>query len=742
MATKYCDHGLYAENAVFVGGVNAYGNTLTVTSVTSGRILIGMHIPGIDSTLPYGAIVTGYGSGSGGTGTYTLHTSINNAAFSGRSLTGTYGHPATVPIWGVAQDGDGEAKGAATPAVASVTFTGVPTAGVISVLGVNVFPTWATDANTCANNLAANINAATATAVGPASLVVKSQIRNHLYARGPANGAPAGTCQIMTRQGSAAHNGLIAVTHTLNNVSSPATVTFSGGASGAWGWLYGFVPMWPGSMSQFSYGIWSTGGSFCGTLAAGDIVNMRAGRSLVGYTFTGDGTAYPSFMPSIGTDAAPVTYVIDDGTVWPEDGPEPVLQVHMMGQAQTRMRIVNPGMSAIHVKARRYSDTKYGLELRITNNTYTPSYAPLTFVAVEARAILEGVHYRMESGTLVMSGNMGTVYGVAGDSPSQHRACRLTAYSQDRLVSQGGYGQNGNPFLFDFVDSIFDCGVASTAPHTGLFAWYGSDNEALFSTFDACRFLNFVTGSRLFPSGNISGTTASQNFKAHFRNCDFGGITVLGPKLGGSVAYRSTAGSRGVPNGFSAYSSHGKQDWFIDTVWGWAAWISTRNFPTLNARLRDGVSPWSMQVIPSQIDANSSKIKGFETPRIAQINSLPSGVRTLTLEFGLEQSLVWNKSDISVLVEYVDTDGRIRTVDTYDPSGGALSTSSAAWTNASGAQFTYSEAGVLYFNKYKLVVATPTAIAEGAEIGAIVYVRRSVPDSTKMIFIDPSLKVE
>lgn len=740
MATKYCDHGLYAETVQFVGGVNAYGNTLTVASVSSGRICIGTHIADIDPSLPYGAIITGFGTGTGGPGTYTLHTALQAAGFSGRAMTGTQGTPHSTPIWGVAQDGDGEAKGKAEPAMAEVVFSGVPSSGAIAVCGDVLTVTWATNANTCADNLAAAINAFSASTIaGPSSFTMKASRRNHVYARGPSSGAPAGTCQIMTRQGSAKHNGLIAVTHTLNNVSSPASVPFSGGVSGAWGWVYCFTPMWPASYVALDYGVWGAKGVFCGAVAAGDVVHMRANRSVRGYTFMGDGYAFSSTMPTIGTDAAPVTYIVDDGTVWPEDGAEPVLRVHMMGQAQTRFQLFNPGSSVVVLKAKKYSDMKYGVELLITNNTNTAFSQPEIPTVNNTRATIEGVFYNLRSGTLLLRGNASQGYGVLPYAPNQHISCRFAAPNQDRFVCSGGYDQNWNPFVQEYVDTIFDCGAGSTAPHPGVFGWLTSGGGTLLLQMDSCKFVNFVVGSRLFSPGTVG--VSSQLMKAHFRNCDFGGITVLGPKLGASTPFRNTFGARGASNGVMAATSQKQQDWFIDTYQGWAAWVSTRNFPTLNAKLRDGLTPWSMQVIPAQLPGNISRLKGFETPRIAHINSLPTGVRTITLELGLEQTLTWNKSDIVLLVEYVDQDGEVRTISTSDVSAAPLTPSTAAWSNASGSQFTYSDSGVLYFNKFKLQITTPTPIATWTEIGAIVSVRNSVSDTTKMVFIDPTLQV-
>ncbi|CAB4153429.1 Bacterial surface protein 26-residue repeat [uncultured Caudovirales phage] len=69
------------NNAVFTG--TASSTTLTVTSVTSGTISLGMVVTGITG----GVYIKGFGTGSGGTGTYTLSASASGTATAGKSYT-------------------------------------------------------------------------------------------------------------------------------------------------------------------------------------------------------------------------------------------------------------------------------------------------------------------------------------------------------------------------------------------------------------------------------------------------------------------------------------------------------------------------------------------------------------------------------------------------------------------------------------------------------------------------------
>lgn len=91
--------GAYTASA-YTGGISngssAAGTTLNVTAVASGTIFIGQKVTG--SGVTSGTLVTGFGSGSGGVGTYTVNTSQLVGA--GTSLTGAASAIATTPSAG------------------------------------------------------------------------------------------------------------------------------------------------------------------------------------------------------------------------------------------------------------------------------------------------------------------------------------------------------------------------------------------------------------------------------------------------------------------------------------------------------------------------------------------------------------------------------------------------------------------------------------------------------------------
>lgn len=728
MADKYCQHHLYAESASFTASLS--GTTLTVSAVSSGRLNIGSIISGAGLTSQYPLFVTALGTGTGLTGTYTVSHNYNGTVASS-SMTSTGALPLTVPVWGVAQDGDGAAIGAATPATASVSFTGVPSSGSIAVLGVTLSVSWATSADNCANLLANAINASTATATGPGSFTTKSQVRNHIYARGPANGAPAGTCQIMTRQGAAAHNGLIAVTHTLNNVSSSGTITFSGAQSGAWGWLASSSVMWPSGLASGAYGLFCPT-RFCGTLDGGDVVHIRRGaRVYVAAYSTLDMT-----LPACGSASSRVTFRIDEGVKWSSDSAEDYVLFARYQNGATSANIGFVGsanLQYVDVQGARRSADDYSLRFYEVEGIGRVGCTQGSYHVI-------GADFQSKDRTWT-GGSAGAMSG-ANDGWKMTR-CRFKRQQQsqpltDIFVTAPSGASRCHLIL---TDCVFDTG-APTAPQQGEINWLTNNNYPNTLELNGCKFVGYLPGSKLF-GGTVSYANVGR--AVLMRNCDLGNISVIGPNFV-SVA-GGPEGRRGVQNGVYMTSQVGGQDFLIDSPYGMAAWLSNRSFPTLDGRLRDGVTPWSLQIVPSTVLGNLSHNRPFETPRFTKINTLPTGVRTITVEFGIEQALAWSAGDVSIAVEYEDANGVV-CIDSLDVTGGALTPSTAAWTNAAGSQFTYSDSGDIYFNKFKISLTTPTAIL-GAdapdgierEIGVVFRVHRSVSDTTKMLFVDPDFKV-
>jgi hypothetical protein len=141
--------------ASFTGGISngsgVAGTILNVSAVASGTIFIGQRVTGTGVTS--GTLVTGFGTGSGGAGTYTVNTSQLVSA--GTALTGAASAIATTPA-----AGDNSVNVATTNFVTSAISTATGTLGTMSQQNANaVAITGGTIAGTTINTFTVGSNA-------------------------------------------------------------------------------------------------------------------------------------------------------------------------------------------------------------------------------------------------------------------------------------------------------------------------------------------------------------------------------------------------------------------------------------------------------------------------------------------------------------------------------------------------------------------------------------------------------
>lgn len=641
---------------------------------------------------------------------------------------GAYGAYAAIPTWGAAQDGDGTAIGVGTPSTASVVFTGIPSSGSIFILGVVVTATWATSADNCANLLATAINALTTTAVGPASLTIKSQVRNHVYARGPANGAPAGTCQIMTRQASASHAGLVAFTHTLNNVSSAATVNFAGGTGGCWGYLFNHAAtIWPQAVAIAGYGVWAAAMPYAGALLAGDIVKVRSNKTVA----LGNNPTMTTAPAAMGTLSNPIRFDIDNGTEWPADGATPVLQFNCTASAGGGYGFTFGSATSIssflHIKGVTYPSGNKNL---VFSASTTGAQINIAYqnVSLNMPARFENVEWQA-LGTPATTSSTVTATGLNNSSNAYQSAsfvnCRFVWPGQSTAIINMGNG--GYSYRADFYGCEF---VATAMVTAATFCITLFNNNTHRLLLDSCKFTGFVTGSRLFAA---SSTTTGNN-TAILRNCALGNVNTLGPNTLTSASGEMEAGERGV----FITSQYGYHEFVYERAGRvYVEWVYAKQRPTLNATLHDGLTPWSIYAVPTTVAAQIGKHAPVEIPIICkQIPAnadLVQGARTLTLNFLLESTVTWTKRDISVVLTYSNTDGTVAIFDTYDPDASALDASTASWSALAW--------GGLSWNRKQFQVTTPTAVLPSSQIGVVVRFHTAATADTTGVIIDPEVLV-
>lgn len=734
MADKYCDHSLYSAGVV-TGSIAT--TTLTVSAVTSGFIGVGSELSG--TGIAAGTVVTALGTGAGGTGTYTISPSQTVAS---TTITGAYGQPVPVPpaaLWGIPQEGDGTAStAAAASAVTSIGMSGATAAATntFSVMGatltcvasgatVNQFN--AGSGATLVANLVAAINRTTATALVAAQAAgwATPKIQDAVFAR---VGSPSTKLEIMTRAGSATYNGLTALAWAgITGLSG--TPTWSGGSGGAWGWLFHHRnTMWPSAQAAGTYGIWAANKTLAGVMAAGDVVKVRANKTITLNT----NTSVSWSMAAMGTSVAPVRFDIDDGTEWPADGSTPVLLITKTATSNVPTVWDHVSATCAHISAKQYASGQRNLVLEAKGSGATVA---VNRVGANGAVRFENVDFYCPGNRAVSScSNM--VSNISGQTSNSGS---FTSFKNCRFLQPGQPTSSGNLESFYRTSNnvstrveFFGCEFSLTDANTAWpFVFIPFANSSQHLLVDSCKFSGFVTGTRLVAQASAF---AVSEITAVFRNCDFGNINVFGPNYLGNTSGDMTAGNRGL----FITSQYGAREFVIDRIGKlYTEWVASQGRPTLNATLPDGVTPWCMYAVAPNTAGNISKLSPVELPRIAKLvptnAMLAEGARTFTFSFLLESTLTWTRQDISLLIDYIDSTGVPRVIDTYDPDAGALDTSTAAWSATTWNGQTWS--------KKEFAVTTPLDVKADTEVGIYVRLHSTVAADTLGVIIDPDIVI-
>lgn len=616
----------------------------------------------------------------------------------------------TVPT--AAEDGNGAGKTAATMATMVITFTGIPAAdGAVTVAGItftakasgatgNQFNA-VTDATTCATNLKNAINASTTNAIKPTgSIAATAPLRNIVNAT-----SSAGVLTIYTRQCGSEWNSTTE-TSTLTNATISAQ--WSGGADGAWGYFSNPAAVaFPTSMAIATYGVFSTSMPYLGGIAAGDKVVIRSAKTI---THTNSTAAITPLGSAVnGTKAAPVRFVIDDGTEWPADGSTPVFQINWTANGS---KVFGPSSSRAYIlEAKKYSDSLYGFKIVQDANTL------LVVTSIDHR--LTGCHFQSTTGWAYFTpqfGGGGQSWGSYGYT--EIRDCKIASPNNSYFVVCPG--SSSYQYNISFINVVFS-NAGNASANTGvLYAAYAG--LGVFR-LDGCRFTDFVSGSL----GLIALSSPVSYF---FNDCDWGNIGIFNTAASHALAVIASS------------TQYANRDFFFITAAGFVEWTSNRAFPTLSAVLLDAATPWSIHMVPTTTAGALSMLSVLETPRIGKINSFADGVRTITVQVAVHESQTWDRADISLVVDYLGADGVINSVSSYDIGGTALTTSSVTWSSESGGQVTYVDNSLVqYHNKYSLSVTTPTSVETGTEISARVRIHTHVASTTQGVFVDPEMVV-
>jgi hypothetical protein len=631
---------------------------------------------------------------------------------------------AATPTWGTAQEGDGTATGAATPATMSLDMTGwtfTSGSSTFSVMGCTALTVGA-GANSATNaqysatlttmidNMVAAINLATASVVNVPAGWTASQVRNTVFARRTGN-----SLELMTRAGSAGWNTLTAMTFA--NVTGSSSGTWSGGAGGAWGWLFNVAAIWPSAIAVGAYGLWAATQPLAGVQSAFDDVYIRANNQTI--TLPATTTTNITIPTTIGASGV-VTYYIDSGNKWGGDSSSAVLTISYSTTNSSAVTITL--IANIRVISKKLSSTTYTLFIDCAASSSASGHARVAI----AGSIIDGLQAR-----IVVTGSANPAssivqflsYGTGPNETTLKNAWLSQNTVQPAWVSSGG---SGGVLVGKCENVVFD-NAGNVSQHPGVLSIVSSTTDW---EFIGCEFANFITGSRLLTSGSSQSTRL-----AFVDTLGFSGITKLLRPMAGTEIYNKLHWNAG-------FSRFGTQDCWIDTYRGAVVWNGGASQPTLNATLPDGSTKWSLLVAMPTNSAHLGRFSYMETPTFYKKNTLSAAARTFKVQVAITDQETWTKSDIALFIRYMDAGGDMVSIDTFVPLA-ALSSSSVTWSAESGGKVVYSDGGTLYHNKFELSVSTPAGfnLPADAIVDARVRLYKSVGNATRYVFVDPDIEI-
>jgi hypothetical protein len=648
----------------------------------------------------------------------------------------------STPTWGVPQEGDGSTKDAATASsIGSVLFGAVPTTGTISVCGVTISTTGvigAASVGAAADALAANINAAT-TAVAAGVAIGTPQLRNLVYARGPTNGAPAGTCQIMMRVGSAtlnyASNTNVGIATTFDG--TPTLTQFVGGTGGCFGYMA--APTAMGVASSIAVGAY---GAVFGATPYVDWI--ARGASDILWVRSGDNPTlnFSSAANLARSGAYTITIVIDTSTKWTTDSP---------GVITINMPMTQSLLFSVSNATAGYSD--YGGELRcLQKGSLVIALTPSAGGGARILTMASPVSSTFSNG---LSGRVvGVNFKDLAAAPTDGVMFKATAYGAGGGTFNGGY------------QSWVDCDFVRVNPQTALFGSFASSNAGSYTLqshlFVGCRFLWNISGAATPPAFvDLSAGYPVAGFSCRLIGCSFSGWSAGGnafplikplpgtgmptqilieasdcsglalPTLFAGLAYKSSNGLTPDQCALIYQRSDAGGSFRYENLLGVVDYDSAAfpAYPTLSATLPDGVA-WSERVV--WIVSAASNGMALNPPPLSVFYRGTAAVKTFTLNMMLSSALLaaMLAGDITFTVSYTSAvDGTIKTV----TSRSLPAASGASWAGAGN----YAS-----MTAVSMAITTPDAVAANSQVTATLgFVGPPRSGVTESLFVDPALGV-
>lgn len=444
------------------------------------------------------------------------------------------------------------------------------------------------------------------------------------------------------------------------------------------------------------------------TLGAGDVVYIRS-KDQSGADIVVTVTAAVTFGSSAATETAPITWVLDNGTVWP--GAVGTLTYRMPSTYYTTA-----------VLAYNIIESKVRGALHVEFLGTNPADAqPLVTLNLGARTIgwkTTGLNVNTTSPRFV-------IYRMFDGSVVETPIIKLSMQGFDISGYGDIFSAYGNSGRFVVIDPDIEITTNTANGWSGLVCNDGAYQRDWL-----------ILGGRLYGAG---ATTGRWVVNTPYYDGSLGSTVIHG------LSYPKTMSpTRTVPNGsqnfalISITGSDGGLGAFAIYRWGWLTSRTDENPPYLGAEMPNLATeipnstrtPWSWRVYPR----NATNRYSMDIPTTKMYVGDP-GVKTLTLEFLVSTSYAGlNRRNVWATFTYIEeSTGLTRTVSTLSHAAEALDASTAPWSATVW--------GPISFNKRKLSITTPTAVKKDTLIICTMFCTKASASGDDIFFVDPDFGV-
>ena len=470
-----------------------------------------------------------------------------------------------------------------------------------------------------------------------------------------------------------------------------------------------------------------------GTYTAGDTINIRSHDGTSNITADLGITALA--QAAIGTEHLPVTWLVDDGTIWPtagifrmQHGGDTIkvsFSSHNVWKAKTKYKFSIYSSGTSHV--RNWGISGNNKFVNVEFDRATPGYNAAQMILlsnpglthttdISSNHIFIGCRFVSKMSRLTDGGTYPYIgiFGLAMNIEMIDCDFDLTNHTPTEAYIQGVSGQNGGSAAITGSTTLRIRGGKITSPNPAI------------------SFIRYYSSA--YPQTSRDGMLTS------IIGLDAGTQPITYEHLGAAATVLRSSNGHFITEGIN-----GIQQSKVEKLTGVVEWAPANNFPQLTSMLPDSLSTtWSLRVYGDKCSKTRplglttiSKFFNEQVPntKVASLELLikDTSIAGATGAFNNPQKDQWWME-----ITYVDNASGKYVVESTE-SAGALLASSAPWTPlAPSGKVTYGGADYI---RYKLELTTSNAIKPDTMIYIEVWSTKPSLAPTDYYFVNPDLSL-